>query len=770
MKKILFALGLIIPGAYANAQNGLENIIVEKYYVSNAADAAGSIGTLPVGSVTYRIYADMLPNYKFQAAYGVPGHEFRIATTTSFFNNEDRGATTPNAIGNNRLPDNTVMLDSWLSVGAASAANFGIPKSEDNGVSNIVNADGILQNNDPAAGIPLTTQDGVIAGTPQAVTFVGLTTELDVFDATSQLGNLFSTSNGSVASLNGSFGPTSTNRVLIAQITTDGTLSFELNIQIGTPTGGVQNFVAKNPAGSEIVLPSLTYPAVAAVAIAANPVGAICSGTNVTFTATPVNGGPSPTYQWKKNGINVGTNSATYSNTSLTNGNQITCVMTSNLGGVAGSPATSNAIIMQVNALPTATITPAGPTTFCSGTNPLTLNANAGAGFTYQWKKGTTNISGATNITYAPTTSATYKVQVTNAGGCTKLSSGIVVTVNALPAATITHTGPTTFCSGTTPLTLTANSGTGFTYQWKKGTTNISGATNISYVPTTSSTYKVQVTNASGCTKLSSGVVVTVNALPTASITSAGPTTFCSGTTPLTLTANSGTGFTYQWRKGTTDIAGATNISYMPTSSGTYKVVVINANGCTKVSTAGVAVTANPLPAATVTAQGPLTFCAGDSVVLQANAGAGLSYQWKKGTAILSGATLQNYTAKTAGTYKVVVTNANTCSKTSASKTVTINCKTGNEIAHQPEMQISIYPNPSDGPFTLNLSNEGIEDGIADIELINMLGQNVYSNTAEFSNGELSKQIYLGNNSVKGLYLVRINLNGVVYNSRLILQ
>jgi hypothetical protein len=46
---------------------------------------------------------------------------------------------------------------------------------------------------------------------------------------------------------------------LIAQITTDGDFSFELNIQIGTPYGGVENYVAKNPVGNEIMLPSLTY-------------------------------------------------------------------------------------------------------------------------------------------------------------------------------------------------------------------------------------------------------------------------------------------------------------------------------------------------------------------------------------------------------------------------------------------------------------------------------------------------------------------------------
>jgi len=59
--------------------------------------------------------------------------------------------------------------------------------------------------------------------------------------------------------LNGSLGPiAATNRVLIAQITTNGTFHFELNIQVGTPTGGVQNFVSSSPTGSEITIPSLT--------------------------------------------------------------------------------------------------------------------------------------------------------------------------------------------------------------------------------------------------------------------------------------------------------------------------------------------------------------------------------------------------------------------------------------------------------------------------------------------------------------------------------
>lgn len=260
MKNLLLGLSLLCLTGLANAQNGLEQIIVEKYYVSDAADAAGSIGILPVGSVTYRIYADMLPGYKFQAAYGIPNHELRLETTTTFFNNEDRGGTTA-SYSKSQAGDNSVMLDSWFSVGKACTNNYGILKSEDDGVSTVVNNDGMLQNNDPSAGIPLTDEDGLIAGTPEAVTFVGfLNTDLDPFDATSQAGSLLSTFNASWAALNGAVGPdTIENKVLIAQITTDGTFCFKLNIQIGTPSLGVENYVESNPTGAEITIPSLNY-------------------------------------------------------------------------------------------------------------------------------------------------------------------------------------------------------------------------------------------------------------------------------------------------------------------------------------------------------------------------------------------------------------------------------------------------------------------------------------------------------------------------------
>ncbi|MFM7234505.1 MAG: GEVED domain-containing protein, partial [Flavobacteriales bacterium] len=89
------------------------------------------------------------------------------------------------------------------------------------------------------------------------------------------------------------------------------------------------------------------------------------------FTATPTNGGTTPSYQWKVDGTNVGTNSATYTTTTLTNGAVVTCVMTSNATCAVPASATSNSITMSITG---------GTVTYCSAT---TTTANATTSFEY---------------------------------------------------------------------------------------------------------------------------------------------------------------------------------------------------------------------------------------------------------------------------------------------------------------------------------------------------------------------------------------------------
>ena len=257
MKKFLLALVFIFC-AMAGRSQGLERIVVEKYYVSDANDATGSSGVLPVGSVTWRIYVDMAPGWYLLQVFGNQNlnHPLLMTTTTSFFNDPDYGTYTPSNSANN-TKKSTMMLDSWISTGSACTGYLGILKSEDNSIGTFINKNGLLQNNDPAAGIPLTVQDGMVAGTNPNFSTAGIPDSLlNVFGDGSVTGNTFKLTNGSWYSLTHPQGTTSSNRVLIAQITTDGTFHYELNVLIGKDLGNdlsaSETYVASNPSGDEI--------------------------------------------------------------------------------------------------------------------------------------------------------------------------------------------------------------------------------------------------------------------------------------------------------------------------------------------------------------------------------------------------------------------------------------------------------------------------------------------------------------------------------------
>lgn len=217
-------------------------------------------------------------------------------------------------------------------------------------------------------------------------------------------------------------------------------------------------------------------PAVAAsVIISASPLGPICAGTNVTFTATPTNGG-TPTYQWYVGATPVGTGN-TFSSSGLLNGNQISCVMTSSAACVTGSPATSNTITMTVNPNPVATITPAGPISFC---NDTTIILYCGPVGTYSWSTGST----ANNET--PVISGNYCVTVVDGNGCSDTTC-VMVNIDAMPDLTTSMLSSISIHSN-------ANSAT---YQWIDCSTGnpISGEVNQDFTATVNGDYAVIVTD-----------------------------------------------------------------------------------------------------------------------------------------------------------------------------------------------------------------------------------------------------------------------------------
>jgi hypothetical protein len=169
------------------------------------------------------------------------------------------------------------------------------------------------------------------------------------------------------------------------------------------------------------------------------PAATICSGQNITFTATPTNGGSSPSYQWKVNGINTGTNSPVFSSSTLSNGNLVSVVLTSNSICASPTTANSNVIIMIVNNSVSPAIIIAGNTIVTTGqSSSLTaLPNNGGAAPSYQWQDSTAshtwqNISGATTSTlnYTPfQTGDKVRSRLTSNANC---ASPITVTSNIL--------------------------------------------------------------------------------------------------------------------------------------------------------------------------------------------------------------------------------------------------------------------------------------------------------------------------------------------------
>lgn len=449
--------------------------------------------------------------------------------------------------------------------------------------------------------------------------------------------------------LNGSAITGATNVTYAANAT--GSYTLTVSAGTGCSTTSSATVISMNP------LPTATATAASSTTL--------CAGTSVTLNA---NTGTGLTYVWNLNGAPISP-AATGTSYAANAAGTYTVTVTNTATGCQN---TSTGVTVAVNALPTATITANGPTTFCLK-DSVTLNANAGTGLTYTWNvNGSPVTPAATGVSLKVKTAGSYTVTVTDISTtCQKTSTATAVTVNPLPNVTVSANGPLNICAGSNVI-LSVPTATGQTYQWMLNGGNITAGTNASYTTTTAGTYSVAVAvSGSGCKDTSSGAVVTVNPLPTATITAIGSTTACQGDT-VWLNANTGSSLTYQWKLNGTAITGATNASYPVVSTGSYTVVVTNGSNCSTTSSS-TSVTINPRPLSSITYTTPVTFCEGGAVVLTAVSSTGVSYQWYNNAVQMPGAIGNFYLASTTGNYSVTVTNSFGCSQTSASIPVLVN-------------------------------------------------------------------------------------------------
>ncbi|HEY0041821.1 MAG TPA: hypothetical protein VGB71_14215, partial [Flavisolibacter sp.] len=388
---------------------------------------------------------------------------------------------------------------------------------------------------------------------------------------------------------------------------------------------------------------------------------ATCAGSEATLKgSTPTGGNGTYTYQWQ---VTTGNCSAGNFVNVAQNGNDIDYAVPAGTASnvcfrrrvTSGTCTVSSS--NQITVSNSDQTTPQAPTvsttqpTCALNTGTITVTSPAPSanvrysidGITY------TNQTGI----FAGLSAGTYEVTVRYVGAdCISPARSVTLTGVLTPTGTISPAPAPPICAGNS-VTLTI-SGTATSYQWRLNGNPIPGATSSTYPATQAGTYTATISNGvcSGTTSNSS--VVTVNPIPSGSITPPASTTICAGQT-ATLTATGGS--TYQWFLGNNQITNATGAVYEANQPGTYSVDIISAQGCKARSTNTVTITVNPSPTGTITPSTAIV-CAGSSVTLSVS-GISSTYQWfLNGNAIL-GATGSTYPATQAGAYTVRLSNNN---------------------------------------------------------------------------------------------------------------
>ncbi|MCC6701395.1 MAG: T9SS type A sorting domain-containing protein [Fluviicola sp.] len=239
---------------------------------------------------------------------------------------------------------------------------------------------------------------------------------------------------------------------------------------------------------------------------------------------------------------------------------------------------------------------------------------------------------------------------------------------------------------------------------------------------------------------------VLVNALPTVTANSS-DNDFCAGGT-TTLTGG-GTATSFVWDNGVNDGDVVT-----PANTTVYTVVGTDANGCS--AEAAVTVTVNPLPAVALNGSLEGTVCGNQDITLTGTPSGG-TYSVVSGTA---GALTGNiFNAQTQGTWQIAYTytDGNGCSNADTLD-YNVNCLLGLEILGA-NGTVNIYPNPSNGNFTIN-------SGVAitgTVELFDEMGRLVYTQAVS----QMKNKQFEVKNLTPGIYNITITNGGDVYSGKM---
>ncbi|HKR04723.1 MAG TPA: gliding motility-associated C-terminal domain-containing protein [Bacteroidia bacterium] len=426
-----------------------------------------------------------------------------------------------------------------------------------------------------------------------------------------------------------------------------------------------------------------------------------CFGGNNGSINLSVNGGTAPySYNWSNGATTQDLNnvSAGSYSVSVTDANGCSSLVT---GIVIGQPGASlNASVTNASAV----------SCFGGSNGSITLNVNGGtAPYSYNWSNGSTS----QNLNNVST--GTYSVTITDANGCLFNINGQTITQPPVALSSSVSSSGNVNCFGGNngSINLSVNGGTApYSYSWSNG----ANTQNVSNLP--SGNYTVTITDANGCTTITSGIAIAQPAAALNSTVSSSGNVNCFGGNNGSINLNvvGGTApYSYNWSNG------ATTQNLNNVLAGTYNVSVTDANGCTS-SVAGIVISQ---PGASlngnVVATSAVSCFGGNngSIILNVNGGtAPYSYNWSNGS------TSQNLNNVPAGSYSVTITDVNGCLfningqtisqppaalNTSVGATSNVSCFGGNNGS------ITLNVNGGTAPYSYNWSNGANTQNLSNI-------------------------------------------------------
>jgi hypothetical protein len=376
------------------------------------------------------------------------------------------------------------------------------------------------------------------------------------------------------------------------------------------------------------------------------------------------------------------------------------------------------------------------------------VGAAGGTGpYTYSWNPG-----GGTNATETGLSAGTYTITVTDGNGC----AGTPVVITVSQADNISETIASRVIVQCEEFAyITAQTPTGgvppYTYNWAPN-----GGTNMQTVTTLSAgSYTVTVTDNNGCTATASEIVTYPPMLTVSAHLISGSSCYDGNNGSASATASGGTGaYTYSWFP-----SGGTNATETGLSAGNYTVTVKDSNGCT----ATAATTITQAPGMVITTDSTSDFSSGGcngiaSITVVSGGVPPYTYLWSPG-----GQTTDTIKNQCEGDYCCTVTGANGCSE---SVCVLVTNTTGVQQLSVGSGRLSVYPNPSNGLFTIQLPDNS---GQSSVEIYNVLGQNLLKQT--LSSTQENNTINLRDKSA-GVYFYRVVTNdgGLIGEGKIVIE